>query len=70
VAGPAAGGDAGPDVPQQAAGRAPGEGVQRRDLRGLELALAGARLGQAAEAVEGAEDDLGGGGLGQGVNEL
>src|SRR5260370_68369 len=60
VAGPAAGGDAGADVPQQATGRAPGEGVQRRDVGGLELALAGARLRQAAQAVEGAEDVLAG----------
>jgi hypothetical protein len=47
-----------------------GEAVESGDVGGLELALAGARLGQTSEAVERAEHDLGGGGLHEGVEEL
>jgi len=70
VTGPAARGDAGAHVAQQAARGPAGERVQGGDARGLQLALARPGPGQAAQAVERAQDDLGGGGLHERVQEL
>ncbi len=68
--GSAARGDPGSHVAQQPARGARRQPVQGGDVRGFELALAGARLGQSAQAVERAEHDLGGGGLHEGVEEF
>jgi hypothetical protein len=70
VPGAAARGDPGADVAEQPARGVAGEAVESGDVGGLELALAGARLGQTSEAIERAEHDLGGGGLHEGVEEL
>ena len=57
--------DARPHVAEQAARRARCQRVEHRQGGRLELALSGAGTGQAAQTVEGAENDLGRGGLGE-----
>src|SRR4029450_5223832 len=52
---------AGADVADEPASRARGEGMEVREARGLELALARLRARQAAEPVQRAGDQLGGG---------
>ena len=54
---------------EQTAGRAGGERVEVGQARRLELALARGGAGQAAEPVEGAEDDLRRVGLGEVVQQ-
>ncbi len=57
--------DARPHVAEQAARRTRCQRVEDRQGGRLELALSGAGTGQAAQTVEGAENDLGRGGLGE-----